>query len=66
MAVNEYNGKIEGETKVSELVDYLQKHMSVYGDTSLIFMIEGERSVNVQFEHFKDALTIDIEEEYED
>lgn len=66
MPVNEYNGKIEGSTKVSEVIDYLKKHQGVYGDTSIIFSIEGQRDVSVQFDHYRDALTVDIEEAYED
>jgi len=66
MPVNQYNGKIEGTTKVSDIINYLKDHQKVYGDTPVLFSIEGERDVIVQFDHFKDALTINLEEEYED
>lgn len=51
---------------MSEVIDYLEKHRDVYGDTPVIFSIEGERNVSVQFDHFKNAITIDLEEVYED
>lgn len=66
MPVNERNGKIEGETKVSEVIEYLKGHQDFYGDTPVIFSIEGERNVSVQFDHFKNALTIDLDEVFED
>ena len=62
MAINKMNGKIEGRVKISEVIEYMKEHQEVYGDTDIIFMIDGERDVLVEFDHYSNALTINIEE----
>lgn len=63
MSINKTNGKLEGETKVSELIEYLNEHLEYYGDTDVIFEVQGERDMTVNFDHYKDAIVISLEEE---
>lgn len=65
--INKKTGNLQGATtKVSDLIEYLQGHQEVYGDTLVHFEIQGERVEEVQFEHFKNAIIIDVREEIED
>lgn len=64
MAINNSNGLLEGNLKVSELVEYLKEHMEFYGDTEVDFLLSGDDETRVQFEHYKDSLVIDIYEEF--
>lgn len=60
MGINNRNGRIEGIAKVSDLEEYLKGHKEMYGNTDVVFMCEGDKNVTVQFDHFKNALTIDV------
>lgn len=65
--INKKTGNLRGaETKVSDLITYLQGHQEVYGDTAVRFEIHGEDAEEVQFEHYKNVITIDVREELED
>lgn len=65
MPVNKFNGRVEGKTTISEIIEYLEEHQELYGDTIIEFMIEGNRNVTVQFDHYSNAITVDLEEFYE-
>ena len=62
MAIDTQNGSLKGKTDVSDLIKYLKDHMDFYGNTDVCFMVDGEKDVTVQFDHFKNALTIDVME----
>lgn len=66
MAINTRDGSLKGRTKVSDLIKYLNDHVDYYGDTDVAFMVDGEKDVTVQFEHYKNAITIDVTENEED
>lgn len=60
-------GRLHGnKTKVSDLIKYLQEHQEMYGDTNVHFEINGDDAVAVRFEHFKNAITVDVYEYSED
>lgn len=66
LVINQQTGRLRGSTtKVSDLIEYLQGHKKVYGDTLVRFEIHGESVEEVQFEHFNDAIIIDVKEDLE-
>ena len=62
--INQQTGNLRGATtKVSDLIEYLQGHKEFYGDTLVRFEIHGQSAEEVQFEHFSNAIIIDVREE---
>lgn len=62
--INREDGKLKGSTTCQDLIDYVNEHMEMYGNTSLSIVIEGGslNSANVQFEHYTDHLALYVEE----
>lgn len=60
--INNETGKMSNETTCDELIEYLKGHRDAYGNTPVKFYFDGQ-PVNLQFEHYKNELSIDIEEE---
>ena len=65
MSINKYNGVLTEEVHISELIGYLKEHMDMYGDNPVSFMLSGDDEAKVQFDHYEDALVIDIYENFD-
>lgn len=65
LPINKSNGVLEGQMTVDEFIDYLKGHKSVYGNTLVRFLISGDEEVKVQFDHYKNAITIDVYEDFD-
>lgn len=48
---------------VEELIENLQEYNYMYGNQPIHFSLDGEDECHVQFDYFKNALTIDVNEE---
>lgn len=59
--INEITGRLEsGETTVSNLIDYLTSHKDAFGDTAVLFTVEGEDVKSIKFDHYINAIRIDV------
>lgn len=65
MAIIKDNGVLEGTITTSELIQHLKSHIDVYGDTEVRFLLSGDENVQVQFEHYKSMLVIDLYEDFD-